>query len=442
MFRYNRITRNEMDLYLKGLYLQPNTTYELSMDIYGGPVNIFLTSYNIQNGSGSHYVDYTDTWTHCTFLFTTADEMDKILSFAEWGIAFVKKPGERVPTDADDTYIDNVQLVCVDDPAVSIIEGGDFEAPKKSAVYAANWQREIFGISGAAHGVDIVTDPCNKNNRCLLLPRLSRWYDELPWPMNVSSFGCVDNNDRDITFPKFKNETTHLLLLVMHGNVMVETKDGRRFHATDGELVCFPPRLEGQFTCSGGRNTLYYQLNFQDGCSAAVLSHLGLRELTVYSLKDPAAVGAMIQTMLQYPPSSRTYLHAVNGQLLLLLAELDRQFHAVETCEKHRPFIEKLAEQLRRFPEEPLHTAQKAAECGLSECYFITLFKQYTGLAPHQYRLRELINKACVLLQDTTMTIQEISYALGIDDPLYFSRLFRAQQGISPRNYRKLHHQA
>ena len=440
MFRYNRITRNEMDLYLKGLYLQPNETYELSMDIYGGPVNVFLTGYNIREGSGSHYVEYADTWTHYTFPFTTGDTVDEIVSFAEWGVAFVKKPGERVPTDADDTYIDNVRLVCVNDPTVSIVEGGDFEAAKNSSVYAANWQREIFGISGATYGVDIVTDPCDKNNRCLLLPRLSRRYDELPWPMNVSSFGCVDSNERDITFPNFKQETTYLLLLVMHGDVTVETKGGHCLCASDGDLVCFPPNLEGQFTCTGGKNTLYYQLNFKVLFSSGILRDLGFHELSVHTLKDPAAIGTIIQAMLQYPPSRRTYLYAVNGQLLLLLAELERQFHAAETCDKHRPFIEELAEQLRRFPEEPLHTAQKAAECGLSECYFITLFKQYTGLAPHQYRLRELINKACVLLQDTTMTIQEISYALGVDDPLYFSRLFRAQQGISPRNYRKLRH--
>lgn len=84
-----------------------------------------------------------------------------------------------------------------------------------------------------------------------------------------------------------------------------------------------------------------------------------------------------------------------------------------------------------------MRSAELAEECGLSNCYFITLFKQYTGCSPQQYRLRELVSKACTLLLDTTMTIQKISYTLGIDDPLYFSRLFRSIQGISPRDYRK-----
>ncbi|MBR2406049.1 MAG: helix-turn-helix transcriptional regulator [Clostridia bacterium] len=440
MFRYNRITHNQVDLYLKGLYLQPNKTYELSMDIYGGPINIFLTGYNVASGSGSHYVDYAETWTHHTFPFTTACATEDIVSFAEWGIAFVKKPGELLPTDADDTYIDNVRLSCTDDPAVSIITGGDFEAAKNSPVYTRNWQREILGIAGSTYGVDIVTDPCNENNRCLLIPRLSEQTDTLTLPTRVSSFGCVENNEYDITFPKFKNETSHLLLLAVRGTVTVEVEQGRRFTATDGQLVYSPPHESGHFTCAGGQDALYYQLNIFDQTSSAVFPNLGLSELSVHSLKDAAVLGSSIRSMFHYSPHSHTYLHAVNGQFLLLLAEMERQFLTAPAGEKHRPFIEELAEQLRRFPEKTVSTAQKARECGLSECYFITLFKQYMGVSPHRYRLRELINKACALLQSTTMTVQEISYTLGVDDPLYFSRLFRSFRGMSPSQYRKSYH--
>lgn len=438
MFRYNRIMYNYMDLYLKELHLHPNKAYELSMDIYGGPINIFLTSYNIATGSGSHYVDYNETWTHYVFPFTTSSAVEEIASFAEWGIAFVKKPGERLPTDVDDTYIDNVRLVCTDNPDISIIEGGDFEAAKNSPVYTTNWQHEVLGIAGSTYGVDIVTDPCKRSNRCLRLPRLSRQTDALHLPLNVSAFGCVENNERNITFPKFRNEINHLLILAVRGKVTVETKDGRCLTATDGQLVYFPPYKEGRFIYESGHNVLYYQLNFSERSPTTVLSDLGLCELSVHSLKDPAALGAIIQAMLQYQPQSHTYLHAVNGQLLLLLAELEHQFRTTELVhKKHHSFIEELAERLRHSPEEPLCTAHEAAKCGLSECYFITLFKQYTGLSPHRYRLRELTNKACVLLQDTSMTVQEIAYMLGVEDPLYFSRLFRSIQGISPRDYRK-----
>ena len=78
MIRYNRLTSSHMDLYLRGLVLEPRTTYELRMDIYGGPINIFLTSYNIVQGAGSHYVDYNEVWTPHTFSFTTGDNLEEM----------------------------------------------------------------------------------------------------------------------------------------------------------------------------------------------------------------------------------------------------------------------------------------------------------------------------------------------------------------------------
>ncbi len=436
MFRYNRITHNQMDLYLKGLQLQPNTSYELSLDIYGGPINIFVTGYNIAVGSGSHYIDYNTVWTRHTIPFTTGSDTDTVNSFAEWGIAFVKKPGERLPTDAEDTYIDNVRLVSTDTPHISVVEGGDFEAAKNDPIYDANWKREILGIAGQTCDVDIVTDPCNKNNRCLRLPRLSRRDERLPLPLNASAFGCAENSDHDISFPKFKNEN-HLLLLVVRGRLTAETEQ-HSLTATDGQLVYFPHNASGYFTYHAGSGTLYYQLSFSEATPSTLLTELGFTEFAVFDLQDAAVIGGKINAMLQAPPQNRTYLHVIGGELLLMMAELERQLsHTAQPHDKHRPFIEELAERLRRVPEEPLYTAEEAAKCGLSECYFITLFKQHTGLSPHRYRLRELVGKACVLLQDTTMTVQEISYTLGVDDPLYFSRLFRSIQGLSPRDYRK-----
>ena len=43
------------------------------------------------------------------------------------------------------------------------------------------------------------------------------------------------------------------------------------------------------------------------------------------------------------------------------------------------------------------------------------------------------------LLRSTNMTVQEIAYTLQLDDPYYFSRLFRSVYDMSPREYRKAH---
>ncbi|MCA1291550.1 AraC family transcriptional regulator [Paenibacillus sp. alder61] len=46
--------------------------------------------------------------------------------------------------------------------------------------------------------------------------------------------------------------------------------------------------------------------------------------------------------------------------------------------------------------------------------------------------------EACRMLRDTDWTIEEVGAHVGYSDIHYFSRLFSANKGISPRAYRKL----
>ncbi|WP_134087949.1 AraC family transcriptional regulator [Olivibacter sp. XZL3] len=72
----------------------------------------------------------------------------------------------------------------------------------------------------------------------------------------------------------------------------------------------------------------------------------------------------------------------------------------------------------------------------LSVSHFSSIFHKKTGYSPIEYFNHLKIQKACQLLQFTNQRIFEIALAIGINDPYYFSRLFRAHMGISPKNYR------
>jgi AraC family transcriptional activator of pobA len=48
-----------------------------------------------------------------------------------------------------------------------------------------------------------------------------------------------------------------------------------------------------------------------------------------------------------------------------------------------------------------------------------------------------LVLEAKRLLLYSTATVAECGYALGFDDPAYFSRFFKAASGHSPRAFRK-----
>lgn len=74
---------------------------------------------------------------------------------------------------------------------------------------------------------------------------------------------------------------------------------------------------------------------------------------------------------------------------------------------------------------------------GYSASHFSALFKCRMGCSPFNYFNRIKVEYACKLLSETDMKINQISLKIGIDDSLYFSRLFSRIIGVSPREYRK-----
>ena len=75
----------------------------------------------------------------------------------------------------------------------------------------------------------------------------------------------------------------------------------------------------------------------------------------------------------------------------------------------------------------------------MSVSLFIRNFKEYTGSTPLQYIVSIRITNAQRLLETTTYTVTEIGHIVGYENPLYFSRIFHKQKGVSPSGYRKQH---
>ena len=79
---------------------------------------------------------------------------------------------------------------------------------------------------------------------------------------------------------------------------------------------------------------------------------------------------------------------------------------------------------------------QLAGVAHLSPIYFSKLFRRQTGLSPMAYLRQRRIAQAQALLVQSDETIERIATAVGFDDPFHFSRSFRRLTGQSPSAYR------
>lgn len=64
-------------------------------------------------------------------------------------------------------------------------------------------------------------------------------------------------------------------------------------------------------------------------------------------------------------------------------------------------------------------------------------FKKYTGLSPNQYHLSLRIQHAIYLLNNTDLSIKEISFNLGFCSIFYFSKVFKEKTRQNPSCYRQ-----
>lgn len=84
--------------------------------------------------------------------------------------------------------------------------------------------------------------------------------------------------------------------------------------------------------------------------------------------------------------------------------------------------------------ETPLERV--SAELAMSYDGFRKRFRRLAGVSPGRYRAMRVIDRACELMAETTLTDRQIAAQLGFCDQFHFSHRFRAIAGQSPRQFR------
>lgn len=75
----------------------------------------------------------------------------------------------------------------------------------------------------------------------------------------------------------------------------------------------------------------------------------------------------------------------------------------------------------------------------INRSYLYMIFKDTCGLSPKEYLTDFRIKQACTLLIQSRISITSVSYSVGYEDNMYFSKVFRKVMGMTPSKYRELY---
>jgi AraC-like DNA-binding protein len=119
------------------------------------------------------------------------------------------------------------------------------------------------------------------------------------------------------------------------------------------------------------------------------------------------------------------YLHSV-------LLAIPRE--SVPDCPAYSPKVAKAIEILGNI--QKISNGELAKLVGMSRNGFLALFKKETKTSPQEYSRQFRLNEACVMLQHSDKSIDEIAQESGFCDRYYFSRAFRQEIGFPPGQFR------
>lgn len=105
--------------------------------------------------------------------------------------------------------------------------------------------------------------------------------------------------------------------------------------------------------------------------------------------------------------------------------------------EKINPLLEKIIHLVKENYTNPLYSlAEFTQDMGMSKSTLCRRMKAITDKTAMEILTEYRLNKAKKLLADGDMSVSEVAYAVGFNDPSYFSRRFKQAFGESPKSAR------
>lgn len=246
--------------------------------------------------------------------------------------------------------------------------------------------------------------------------------------------------DKDYAFgPAIRDN--YVLHFIINGKGRF-TIDGVTHHLAKGDLFLLP---KDKLT--------FYQADHHEPWSYIWVGFSGSRveEILRQSLLDRQAFlhshlqSAILDNMLTITKLSRLKLTTATellliGELHQLLANLLEEFPAKESSEPQKLakiYVHQAIKMIHSQYNTPLKVSEIADKLAISRSYLYKIFKQETGYSIKDYMLSIKMNRSCQLLLHPNLSIAEVAYSIGYQDPLNFSRTFKNFFHMTPTDYRK-----
>jgi AraC-like DNA-binding protein len=217
--------------------------------------------------------------------------------------------------------------------------------------------------------------------------------------------------------------------------------NGRRYKLQSGSTYLIYPHTTIQLWADALDPWKLCWVGFDGTDARLLLDAAGFSPETPFiSPSPPEKMYRLMMEIYKHRGQSLHELIAMTARLYTVLSFLMKNAALARNLPPEGPglvHIRRACDYIANHYREPVTVEEIAAHAALSRSQLYRVFMRHVSISPHQYLTEFRMREACGLMQKKPDSIKEVAFAVGIENPLYFSACFKRFAGQTPTEYLK-----
>jgi len=255
---------------------------------------------------------------------------------------------------------------------------------------------------------------------------------------HATYFGWHECNDRyfvhrDNVISRVRD---YLLIFTLNGEGRASVGD-REYRPTRGTVMIFPKDVKHSYGVAPGGQWKFYWMHVNGNHCGAMLDHMAEEYGSLIEVSCMEELASDMEKLMDSELDYHEYeLFAAKTVGEMLYRILGSAMNPSGAEKKRAGLAVQVIDLIERNGARPIRLEEIAAQMYLSPEHIIRTFRKETGITPCQYMKRQRMRRACLYLEESGMSVEEVAHAAGYQSVSTFIAQFRQRYGTTPGGYR------
>jgi len=226
-----------------------------------------------------------------------------------------------------------------------------------------------------------------------------------------------------------------------YSGTMKVKANGEEHKLEGGTVLIYKPNEEQYYGQANKYPISNYWVHFTGYGAAELLLKANLDNGSIFQIDINNEIPVLFEKIMNEVGDKKYYYEYTSAAFLInIIFEISRRLQFTN-ANKHESDREKRINQsvsfIHKNYSKNITITELSNMAGITVNYYSNVFKELIGVSPMQYIINFRLQKAKELMCYSNLNIRQIASLVGFDDQLYFSRLFKKYENLSPLDFIK-----